>query len=84
MSGIRFQVGDRVRVRASSFLRVGMRGTIMRSFIGEDDLYDVQLDGAVRPYLMLASELERSNDTVPSGLRMQRVRAVRTNPPPTI
>jgi hypothetical protein len=84
MSGIYFQVGDRVRVRASTFLRVGMRGTIVRSFSGEDDLYDVQVDDAVRPYLMLASELERSNDTVPSGLRMRRVGALRTNPSPAI
>jgi hypothetical protein len=84
MIGVRFQVGDRVRVRASSFLRVGMRGTIMHSFIGEDDLYDVQFDDAVRPYLMLARDLERSNDTVPAGLRTRRAGVVRANPPPKI
>jgi hypothetical protein len=82
MSGNRFKVGDRVRVRASTFLRVGVRGTIVRSFSGEDDLYDVQLDDAVRPYLMLASELERSNDTMPAGLRPRRGGALRTNAPP--
>ena len=84
MSSICFQVGDRVRVRASTFLRVGMRGTIVRSFIGEDDLYDVQFDHAVRPYLMLARELEYSNSTIPAGLRTRRVGALRTNPPPAI
>jgi hypothetical protein len=84
MARICFQVGDRVRVRGSTFLRVGMPGTIVRSFVGEDDLYDVQFDDAVRPYLMLARELEHSNGSVPAGLRPLRRASLRTSPPPAI
>jgi hypothetical protein len=52
------RVGDRVRVRASTVLTVGRIGIIVRSFAGEDDLYDVQFDGDRAPYLTLRSELE--------------------------
>ena len=68
MANRHFHVGDRVRVVTSTFLPLGTTGTIVQTFIGEDDLYDVQFDTAVRPYLMLVGELERSDDTPPAGL----------------
>jgi hypothetical protein len=73
-----FQVGDRVRVRASTFLQVGRRGTIVQAFIGEDSLYDVQFDDAARPYLLLGDQLERSGDAMPAGLRRHQTGATRT------
>jgi hypothetical protein len=53
-----FRVGDRVQVRASTVFTVGRIGIIVRSFAGEDDLYDVQFDGDRIPHLTLRSELE--------------------------
>jgi hypothetical protein len=74
MEGHCFQVGDRVRVRASTVLRVGKFGTIVRSFLGADDLSDVQFDGDRAPYLTLSYELERvrsaeQNASAPSSVR---------------
>jgi hypothetical protein len=65
-----FRVGDRVQVGASTVFTVGRTGGIVRSFVGEDDLYDVQFDGDRAPHLMLISELELlprpSNQSAPA------------------
>jgi hypothetical protein len=65
-----FRVGDRVQVRASTVFTVGRIGIIVRSFAGEDDLYDVQFYGDRAPHLTLKSELEliphSSNQSAPA------------------
>jgi hypothetical protein len=53
-----FRVGDWVQVGTSTILPVGRIGKIVRSFVGEDDLYDVQFDDDGAPRLTLSCELE--------------------------
>ena len=54
-----FQVGDRIRVRASrSATHTAMVGTIVRLYLPEEDIYDVELDADGFPQLMLGRELE--------------------------
>jgi hypothetical protein len=60
MDATRFQVGDRVRSRVTpDDLKVGMVGTVQRSFRSVDDTYDVFFDGKCMPVLMRGHELER-------------------------
>ena len=60
MSVTTFQVGDRVRVRASSALaQTNKLGTIVQLYFPEEDIYDVELDDDGFPQLMLGRELER-------------------------
>jgi hypothetical protein len=55
-----FQVGDRVKVRASSHAEQTDRlGTIVQLYLPEVDIYDVELDDDGYPKLMLGRDLER-------------------------
>jgi hypothetical protein len=80
-----FRVGDWVQVGTSTILPVGRIGKIVRSFVGEDDLYDVQFDDGGAPQLTLSCELEpidRVDEVVPmlgvKAKRLGRPRARRT------
>jgi hypothetical protein len=56
----RFQVGDRVKARATiGHVRAGMLGTIRRAFISIPDAYDVQFDDYPIPRMIQRRELER-------------------------
>jgi hypothetical protein len=60
MAATRFQVGDRVRSRVTQGdLKVGMVGTVQRSFLSVDDTYDVFFDDKRMPVLIRGHELER-------------------------
>jgi hypothetical protein len=60
MDATRFQVGDRVRSRVTrGDLRAGMVGTVQRSFLSVDNIYDVFFDSKRTPVLMRGHELER-------------------------
>jgi hypothetical protein len=59
-----FQVGDRVKVRASSHTaQTDKLGTIVQLYLPEEDIYDVELDDDGFPMLMLGRDLERLEDT---------------------
>jgi hypothetical protein len=64
MEDTRFQIGDRVRARGSAAIRAGMFGTIILTFAGGDDMYDVQFDADATPRLMQGRELERIADVL--------------------
>jgi hypothetical protein len=56
----RFQVGDRVKARATiGQVRAGMLGTIRRAFISIPDAYHVQFDDYPIPRMIQRRELER-------------------------
>jgi hypothetical protein len=61
----RFQVGDRVRVSATAVLRGGLVGTIVQSFQGQYDLYEVHFDDDRTPRLMLPGELDPADSPAP-------------------
>jgi hypothetical protein len=58
MTGTSFQVGDRIKVRASNTAQTDRIGTIVQVYLPEEDIYDVELDVDGFPQLMLGRELE--------------------------
>jgi hypothetical protein len=65
MAAARFQVGDRVRVRArvtTAPVPAGTRGTIARVYSSLTDIYDVAFDGHVRLWMTPGHVLEYDTD----------------------
>ena len=63
---VRFEVGDRVRVRISTpFVRVGAFGTIVRVYRPVADAYTIQFDQASHHWVMQACDLERLSAAAP-------------------
>ncbi len=59
MTRTAFQVGDRIKVRASSNATQRDRvGTIVQIYLPEEDIYDVELDADGFPQLMRGRDLE--------------------------
>ena len=57
---IRFEVGDRIRVRISTpFVREGTLGTIVRVYRPVADAYTIQFDQVSHHWVMQACDLER-------------------------
>ena len=64
MTTMRFEVGDRIRVRIStSFVRVGALGTILRVYRPVADAYTVQFDQVSHHWVMQGCDLERLSAT---------------------
>jgi hypothetical protein len=62
-----FQVGDRDRVRGSSATaQTAKIGTVVKLYLPEADIYDVELDDDGFPRLMLGRELERLDTSDPA------------------
>jgi hypothetical protein len=60
MTTMRFEVGDRIRVRISTpFVRVGALGTILRVYRPVADAYTIQFDQVSHHWVMQACDLER-------------------------
>ena len=60
MRTMRFEVGDRIRVRISTpFVRVGALGTILRVYRPVADAYTIQFDQVSHHWVMQACDLER-------------------------
>jgi hypothetical protein len=57
-----FKVGDRVRVRTSSFVPAGTLGRVHMRVISVADMCFVQFDGEKLPTLMRVSDLELVTD----------------------
>ena len=63
---MRFEVGDRVRVRISTpFVRVGAFGTIVRVYRPVADAYTIQFDQDPHHWVMQACDLERLSAAAP-------------------
>ena len=62
MMSVRFQVGERVKLRtAISVASAGTVGTIHLVYRSVDDLYDVQFDGDAYLKVLRAGELQRAD-----------------------
>jgi hypothetical protein len=69
-----FQIGDRVKVRASSHTAQSDKlGTIVQLYLPEEDIYDVELDDDGFPRLMLGRELERLDNGAQTSLAERQV-----------
>jgi hypothetical protein len=63
---IRFEVGDRIRVRISTpFVHVGTLGTIVRVYRPVADAYMIQFDQDFHHWVMQACDLERLSAAAP-------------------
>ena len=61
-----FQVGDRVRLRARiEIVPAGAIGTVLRVFSTISDMYEVQFEGFLRPYLVYGRDLQALDDAPP-------------------
>lgn len=58
----RFKIGDRVRVRASSFVPTGTLGRVHMQVVSAVEMYFVQFDGESSPTLIRESDLELVTD----------------------
>jgi hypothetical protein len=59
MTRTSFEVGDRIKVRASSnTTQIAKTGTIVQVYLAEEDIYDVELDADGFPQLMVGRDLE--------------------------
>jgi hypothetical protein len=65
MPTVRFEVGDRVRVRISTpFVRAGTLGTIQQVYHRVADAYKVRFDQISHHWVMQACDLERLSAAV--------------------
>jgi hypothetical protein len=65
MTTMRFEVGDRIRVRISTpFVHVGALGTILRVYRRVADAYTIQFDQVSHHWVMQACDLERLSAAV--------------------
>ena len=66
MTTIRFEVGDRIRVRISTpFVHVGTLGTIVQVYRPVADAYTIQFDQVSHHWVMQACDLERLSAAAP-------------------
>jgi hypothetical protein len=66
MTTIRFEVGDRIRVRISTpFVHVGTLGTIVQVYRPVADAYTIQFDQVSHHWVMQACDLERLSAVAP-------------------